>query len=92
MASFDTGVSTLAIAINSSDKIFVVGSKSGSKCVWRLDTDLTEEAALSTTVLDQNIEALTVGAPSGAVVAPKDVKYTRRLVAIAKDDVWYEKP
>ncbi len=92
VASFDTGANTLAIAINSSDKIFVVGSKSGNKCVWRLDTDLTEEASLSTTVLDVNTESLAVGAPSGAVVAPKDVKYTRRLVAIAKDEVWHETP
>ncbi len=92
VASFDTGANTHAVAVNSSDKIFVVGTKSGSKCVWRLDTDLTEEAALSTTVLDQNIEALAVGAPSGAVVTPKDVKYTRRLIAIANNEVWHEKP
>lgn len=92
VASFDTGANALAIAINSSDKIFIVGSKSGSKCVWRLDTDLAEEASLSTTVLDLNTDSLAVGAPSGAVVAPKDAKYTRRLVAIAKDEVWHEKP
>jgi len=91
-ASFDTGSTAQAIYIDSSDQIFVVGNRSGSKCVWRLNTSLVEQASLATTVLDVDVLAITGGRASASVVAPKDVKYKKKLVAIAKDEVWHENP
>lgn len=93
VASFDTGSAAQAIYIDGDDQIFVAGTRSGSKLVWRLNTSLAEQASLATSVLD--IDALSV---AGSViqgptsVSPKDAKYNKRLIAIAKSEVWQEQP
>ncbi len=91
--SFDTGSAANAIYIDDDDQIFVAGSRSGSKCVWRLDTDLVEQASLATSVLDVDILAVAGSVIYGpSVVQPKDAKYNKRLIAIAKSEVWQETP
>ncbi|KKK64496.1 hypothetical protein LCGC14_2983590, partial [marine sediment metagenome] len=49
---YDTGAATKSIAIDSNDNIFVVGTASGGKILWKLNTSLVLQASLSTAVLN----------------------------------------
>jgi len=88
---FDTGSSALGIAIDGNDNIFVAGSKSGGKCLWKLDTSLVEQGSLSTAVLDTNLRGVgVVPSVTTTTAPPADKTVSKSLVAIGNDQLYYE--
>ncbi len=91
LAKFDTGSAAYCIAIDGDDNIFVGGARSGSKCVWKLNTSLVEQDSLATSVVDVDVRSIVVPNPVSLIsVPPVDRQAIKRLVAIANDQIWYE--
>ena len=92
LAVYDTGAATNSIAIDSDDNIFVTGTASGSKVLWKLNTSLVLQASLSTAVLNlgASLSVTMTTVLSRETVPPADRQFSKTLVALANDQVWYE--
>jgi len=88
---FDTGDQAWGIYIDSEDNIFVHGVISGGKNVWKLNTSLIEQDSMSSALINTDIQTLTgQQAPQESVAAPRDKQYSKALVAIGNDQLYYE--
>lgn len=97
VASYDTGGPMLSIAIDEDDNVYAVGydlvdpTQGERYNIWKFDNDLN---FLVGALIDGNTDLKVIAtkdvSPPPGTNAPSDTKYSKKLVAVANGEVWYE--